>query len=205
MRFNEAPGRVKGVQWIEIKDDDGNYVPQGYVVDFSSWRESFALVAVFVCAMLAFAAAAPPKHSHAPWPWSPFWMWTWIFVGMVSAWLRWNMDDYRVVDAKTKKIWLHQRFFGTVSNTPEVDFSECAEVVVAWHDYYHKGQKRTWKMFLVMRDGSAIQLTDSKTVSIGLFASGDCPEWMRATASRVSKLIGIQDDWRAEYQPYRLR
>lgn len=206
MRYNASPGRAKGVQWIEIKDDDGAYVPQGYVVDFSSKRETYMTGLIFVFVVGAFIAAAPPKHHrHAEWPWSPFWTWTAALAACVSAFVRWNTDDYRVVDRKTGKVWLHQRFFGTVSNTPDVDFSQVREVAVAWHDYYHKGQRRDWKLFLVLKDGSAIRLMDTKTVSIGMFASGDCPDAIRETASKVAKLIGVEQEWRAEYEPYPIR
>lgn len=206
MRFNESPGRSKGVTWIEIKDDDGVYVPQGYVVDFSSRRETFANIMIFVFVVGAFVAAAPPKHMHnAPWPWSPVWTWSSAMAACLCAFIRWNTDDYRVFDRKTGKIWLHQRQFSTVSNTVEADFSEARKVVVSWHDYYHKGQKRTWKVFLLLRDDSAILLMDAKTVSMGMLSSGDCPEAMRETASKVSKLLGVDDDWRGEWEPYRLR
>lgn len=207
MRFNESPKGARGVQWIEIKDDDGIYVPQGYVVNFSSRRETFLNILIFVFVVGAFVAAAPPKHHrHAEWPWSPLWTWASALAAGLCAFVRWNTDDYRVVDAKTRKVWLHEKFFGRVSNAPEVDFSEIRKVLMTWRDYYHKGQKRTWKLFLIMKDDTGILLMDAQTVSVGMLSNGgECPELMRENAKKVAKLIGVEEDWRENWDPYRLR
>lgn len=206
MRFNEAPGRGPGVNWIEVKDDHGQLVPQGFVVDFSSGREKAAMFALTAGLGVAFMACMPPKHSHAPMPYSPFWTWTALAVAAVFGFLRWNLDDYRVVDAKTRKIWMHRRFFRTVSNEPEADFDECAGIVVSSRDHQSKGSKRTWTVFLTFRDGSAIELVDAQTVSMGIFSgSGDLPQATRATVDRVCRMIGVQLDFRTDWTPARLR
>jgi hypothetical protein len=201
MRFNESAGRAPGVRWIEIKDPGGDYVPQGYVVDFSSQRETLANVLLIVCGVAMIVCAMPPdRHREGP-VLSVFWATVAAIGFFIGAYLRANTDDYRVIDAKTRKIWLHRKFGRTVTNTPEAEFYQCKELVVAWHEFNFKGHKRQWTLYLHLIDGSAIQLTDSRSTS----AHMPCPDWMRETATKVSQLIGCPEEWRGEWEPQRLR
>lgn len=208
MRYRVQGGSRRGVTWIEICDDDGNHVPQGYVIDFSSERETGAwavMLCGFVCALVFYFG--PEKRYHGPYPWSETGVNASLVTWALGLILRLSLNDYRIVDARSKKIWMHRKFLRWVTVEPEADFTECAEVVLQSVDSHHKGWRRTFRLYLVLSDGSAIRLLDEVTQSInGMFASTEPPQHFLKTLMRVCDIVKLRHHVKGpEWAPVRVR
>jgi hypothetical protein len=207
MRFrtSESP-RDRGVTWIEVKDDTGRAVPQSYIVDFTSTREGTAGVMILLGLFGMLMFGSPPKGFRGHWnfPYYEFPFYVSLAVGLIAGVLRLGFNDYRIVDAKSKTIWLHSHFFGVRTTTVETTFAQVREVVLAHRESCYKGNwSRKWHVWLRLKDGSAFQMTDEESQSIPHETSpvNTADVAAEKTADKIAAMVGVKREMLSNYAP----
>lgn len=206
MRFREEGRRGRATTWIEVTTDDGTVVPQGYVVEFHSFREIAAVVAMVVALAAAAIYVIGPARYHGARPWSPGGFGLAGLAFLASLMLYRNFDDYRIIDAKTRKVWMHRRLFNRVTLTVDAEFIDCLELVISYGDQKRDQWMRDWNAYLVLSDGSAIRLVDvySERISSRRELPIVAPS-LQDAANRIGQIVGLEPQIRAAWEPQRMR
>lgn len=204
-RVSDDP-RDRGVKWIEVRDEGGQPVPMSYIVDFTSTREAATVIAIMIGVLGMFICAFPPKNHRGAWSF-PYWAtgfyWS-LATAIIAGLLRAAINDYRIVDSKTRTIWLHRHFFGVRTTTVETTLSQVREVILAYHDSHQKsGWQRGWSVWLRLADGSGLKMTDDESQSILDSDQAPQPESTsaHATAAKLSRMVRVKTDVRRDYVP----
>ncbi len=196
MRFRSQPGRDPGVKWIEVRDEQGDLHPQGYVVEFTSHRESVSAVGALLAIILGLVVSiSEPKGSHRPWPYSPQIAWPLLAAGAVLALVRVGLRDYRIIDGKSRTIWLHRSFYRWKRLIPEVTFDQVRGLVMEGR-LGTRGKRREtglyWRLRLDLRSGRSRKLTDEEFEYWDRASSlpAPPPPALRETGRRVANILG---------------
>lgn len=205
MRFrNSDSPRDRGVTWIQVRDESGREVPQSYIVDFTSPREGASTVLIVLGLFGAFFFGSPTTGQHGGFPHysTPFWVST--AVGLIAFVLRLGFNDYRIIDAKSRTIWLHNHFFGTRTTTVETTFAQVREVVLAHRvETDRVGTFRKWVVWLKLADGSALQMTDeeSQRIPSGAEPVSALSVEAETTAGKIATMVGVRRETVENYTP----
>lgn len=191
----ESAGRDSEVRWIDVRGPDGTLVPQGYVVEFTSGREGAAIGIMSLGLLISLATYLPPKGRHGPYPYWPEACYFFLALGIFGAVWRVLLRDYRILDGKTRKIWLHRSFAGWKSLRAETDFDGVTRIVLQAR-YAVVGKKRKkgyrWSMLAHCRTGTVIDLIDTQFAAWdpGSRVPAPPPPSVLATARKVAAILG---------------
>jgi len=185
-----------GVNWIEIKDDTGNIVPQSFIVDYRSVREDIFRFLPFVTGVASLFPLIGTGGPPEPFPYSPSWFFAGLVATILLVLLRLSIDDYRVIDGKSREIWLHRRALFTVRLYPVVSFDDCARLSYVYRRYEDKYARGfCWKIRLHMKDGKVMDLTAVEREEhdcAGLPSSP--PLDTKTTAEKIASIIDCRLD-----------
>jgi hypothetical protein len=198
MRFrNSRDSSDRGVTWIETRSEAGLTIPQSYIVDFTSGRESAAQGLVITGLVLAFLPLGFACDSKsAGWLFSTYtamyWMGTLGLAAFGQA-IKLLLDDYYILDGKSRTILMHRRFIHFKSLEPVATFDDCRELVLSHQTSENDGNwSRTWTLWIFMRHSRKIQLLDEMSQGIGSHgAAVEVPPELMGTVSRVRQLTGL--------------
>ncbi|MBI4859016.1 MAG: hypothetical protein HY815_01895 [Candidatus Riflebacteria bacterium] len=190
VRIKAGPGKVAGASWIDGKDAAGEIVPQSRIVDFLSIRE---VLVRFLC--IFFGTAIPMGALSSPFVREaiPLWLFNTLVLpvaalSMFGAWrfARTVVEDYWVIDGKSRTIWLHRRTFGQVRLEAEAPFSSILKVELT---------AAKSEMFGPYRHYLSLVLTGNRRIGVltGTDATEDeqAPRHVLDAASRLSRIVGL--------------
>ncbi len=189
MRFRREPGRDPGVQWIEIRDPGGDLVPSAFVVEFTSPRERTIFWVVYVALLAALLGLLGLLEAPGP-AWS---LPGWGLFGLLAL-IRLGLQDYRIVDAKTRKIWLHRSLYRWKRLIPETGFEDVRRVVLVG-SFSHHGERTVpgyhWHVRLDLARRMDLTITDDEFGPYNVSGTDTAPPGMRETARRVAQILGV--------------
>ncbi|MBI3890098.1 MAG: hypothetical protein HY303_01060 [Candidatus Wallbacteria bacterium] len=197
MRFKEDRASRRGVEWIESPPSSPSPGPQAYVGDFTSQRAWIAYALALVFGILALQSLAGATHGRYTGPsFGGFAVFA-LAATVCAAW-RMALSDYRIVDARSRRIWLHRSFLGFKTLTPEASFDELASVglnAVKCDAAKTHGAGYEWTLEARTKDGRTLQLGDAvfwELVNEGVPPA--IPPRLRSTAERVAQMLGRRLD-----------
>jgi hypothetical protein len=131
LRYATAPGRkVRGVNWVEKKDPAGRLVPQAYIADFESNRESALELSGWGTFILAFAVVTAFSFYDPVSSYMMYGFFGCLAVSFMLLGIRTTVFDYHVVDGKSKTLYLHEQIMFRKTLTPLASFADCDKLLL---------------------------------------------------------------------------
>lgn len=125
-------------------------------------------------------------------------------LGAALLFLRASIRDYRVVDGKQRKIWLHRSILGRKSLAVDADFSECR--ALRMEGRYHQDSEtgftgHYWELVVRLADGRKLKMTDGGPRAVD-GRGHPCPqEEALRVGHALSTILGLPLETHAESPP----
>lgn len=171
--------------------------PAALDLELDSGRESVALFLALLCGLGALYSYRGPRGYRERSPWWPVGLRYCSRMGLVLFLLWWALDDYRTLDARTRRIVRCSTFLGISSRSDEASFGDGDRLVLA---YGISGRRyRVGELWLLFKDGTALSLFRQSR-----FVWSRQPE-PTTLALQVRQILGIPVGYESQWTPPRLR
>ena len=145
----------KFLKYMDGKEDPEDY---RFILEIDSPLESFftGMAAISACSIIGMLISMMTPNPIIKWVFIP------IITLIIFVYLRMNLNDYYILDAKEKKILFYRKLFGKETKSPIADFSQLYAATSTGNRYSGDKGRHYWKYaaLLAVKNGRFIRISE---------------------------------------------